>query len=166
MCSAGIGAWRGHMHIYKHQCEIWKRQKMVENNGPRVPVPSRRWRSAARSLSSLDAGRCWRGWGKCSAPGTAGSSAAAADIPSPTCHFWSKKGRKNKRIRRTKQLGCLNLDKHNKQCHILLLKSHICYIVQHVQSHWLVILRLIIQWQPRNCGEPADQWDQTQIPLI
>lgn len=56
-----------------------------------LPVPSREWMSAAKSLSSLDAGTCWRGWGKCIAPGTAGSSAAAADTPSPSYHFWSEK---------------------------------------------------------------------------
>lgn len=63
-----------------------------------VPVPSREWRSAARSLSSLGAGMCWRGWGKCSAPDTAGSSAAAADTPSPSYRFWSEKKNRSTKL--------------------------------------------------------------------
>lgn len=57
----------------------WKKGKMAENP---VPVPSRVWRSAARSFSSLDGGMCWRGWDRCNAPGTGGSSRAAAGSPS------------------------------------------------------------------------------------
>lgn len=57
------------------------------------------WKSAATSPSSLDAGMCWRGWGKCSAPDTAGFSGEAADTPSLSYHFWSKeKKRVNKSI--------------------------------------------------------------------
>lgn len=62
-------------------------------NRDSVPAASRGWRSAARSSSSPDAGTCWRGWGKRSAPGTAGSSAAAAGCPSPSYHFWSEEKR-------------------------------------------------------------------------
>ena len=77
-----------HGHIQMRSMDFRVRQTC---GGDPVPVPSTEWRSAARSSSSLSAGMCWRGWGTCSAPGTAGSSAAAADTPSPSCHFWSVK---------------------------------------------------------------------------
>lgn len=58
----------------------------------KLPAPSSAQRSAARSPSSPGAGTRWRGWDKCSAPDTAGSSAGVDGAPSPTCRSWS--GRK------------------------------------------------------------------------
>lgn len=69
-------------HIKREIRRRWKKGNAAGN--PPVPVPSREWRSAARSSSSLGGGMCWRGWDRRNAPGTGGSSGAAAHSPSPS----------------------------------------------------------------------------------